>query len=245
MARFLKRIKRQVRIRAMSVRRIIAEAMPPQWRDFLRPIVHFFDMLVLDHLFIRILFPNRHKISEKAWRSAQPLPFHLKKAKQLGIRTVINLRGNAHPSTYRIEQQNCRLLDINFIDFRLRSRAPPSREELQGLRKLFDNVEYPILLHCKSGADRAGLVSALYLYWVEGIPLALARNQLSLRFGHVRHADTGMLDVFLEEYLSHTKHDPIDLNTWVESYYNPQELKVRFKSKSWANRFIYGLLRRE
>ncbi|MFM7084775.1 MAG: fused DSP-PTPase phosphatase/NAD kinase-like protein [Hyphomicrobium sp.] len=240
-----KRLKHKVRLYAKSIRRSIAGALPYKLYKLLSPFVHFVDMLIFDHLFVRLLFPNRHKISERAWRSAQPLPFQLQQTKKLGIRTVINLRGNANSTTYRLEQKSCKELGINYVDYKLRSRAAPTQEELLGLRNLFKNVEYPILLHCKSGADRAGLASALFLYWVEGVPLEFARHQLSLRYGHVRQADTGLLDVFLEEYLTHAANDSIDLMTWAGRYYNPEQLKIKFKSKGWANRFLYGLLRRE
>ncbi len=56
-------------------------------------------MLLFDHLFVRVLFPNRHKITAKAWRAAQPLPYQLAKVKALGVRTVINLRGNPKTPT--------------------------------------------------------------------------------------------------------------------------------------------------
>jgi protein tyrosine/serine phosphatase len=38
-----------------------------------------------------------------------------------------------------------------------------------------------MLIHRKSGADRAGLMSALYLDLKEGVPMAQAKRQLSLR----------------------------------------------------------------
>lgn len=240
-----KRLKRQVRARASSFRTSVALALPTTLRDKLAPMVHFMDMLLLDHLFVRLVFPNRHRISKKAWRSAQPLPYQLKTAKDLGIQTIINLRGNANGTTYRLEKQACQQLGLKFIDYKLRSRDVPSKEELYGLHALFQTVKYPILIHCKSGADRAGLASALYLHWVEGVPLEMARHQLSLRYGHLRNADTGLLDVFLEEYLAFNTRDSMDLLTWVERYYNPKEIKARFKSKGWANRFVYGFLKRE
>jgi len=46
---------------------------------------------------------------------------------------------------------------------------------------LFGTLEYPILMHCKSGADRVGLMSALYLHTRHGVPISEARRQLSLR----------------------------------------------------------------
>lgn len=42
----------------------------------------------------------------------------------------------------------------------------------------------PLLVHCMSGADRAGLVSALYEYAIAGESAAEADDQLSLAYGH-------------------------------------------------------------
>jgi hypothetical protein len=42
----------------------------------------------------------------------------------------------------------------------------------------------PILIHCKNGADRSGLVGALYLYTQEGRPAEVAYRELSISRGH-------------------------------------------------------------
>ena len=55
-----------------------------------------------------------------------------------------------------------------------------------------------MLMHCKSGADRAGLMSVLYRFLHEGVPLKEATQELSLKYGHFRQADTGILDYFFE-----------------------------------------------
>ena len=49
--------------------------------------------------------------------------------------------------------------------------------------KLIDQAPKPILIHCESGADRTGLVSALYRL-SRGQPLAVAEQELSPRYGH-------------------------------------------------------------
>ena len=52
--------------------------------------------------------------------------------------------------------------NIKLIDFRARSRAAPEKEMIFEADKLFKNISYPALIHCKSGADRAGIMCALY-----------------------------------------------------------------------------------
>ena len=43
----------------------------------------------------------------------------------------------------------------------------------------------PILIHCKAGADRTGLATALYLSRVALLSEKEAESQLSIRYGHV------------------------------------------------------------
>src|SRR5690606_15612806 len=102
------------------------------------------------------------------------------------------------------EQEACRRYGIELVNYKVRSRAAPSRAEVKGALELFDSIQYPMLMHCKSGADRAGLMSVLYRHLKEGVPLAEAKQELSWRFGHIRQADTGILDYFFERYLQDT-----------------------------------------
>lgn len=202
-------------------------------------------MLLLDHLIVRLVFPNRHRLSSEAWRAAQPLPHQIRDLKRRGVRTVVNLRGATDTSTYAFEQTACREAGLALVDFAVRSRAAPTRAEVLAARDLFSSVQYPILLHCKSGADRAGLMSALYLHTRHGVPISQARRQLSLRFGHIRQADTGVLDEFFEAYLAHAAAHPIDFYDWVETVYDPKDVYERLHAKGWANRIVDKVFRRE
>jgi len=241
----IKQLKRSLRKQSMNLRSQVAAHAPEPVRRAVSPFVGYADMLLFDHLFIRVMFPNRHRLTPRAWRAAQPLPFQLRTIKALGVKTVVNLRGNPEQTTARFERAACERIGLTYVDYRLRSRDAPSKAELHGLRQLFQSLEHPILLHCKSGADRAGLASVLYLHLVEGVPIAKARRQLSLRYGHVRQADTGVLDALFDRYLAHAKQDPIDFFAWVDNHYDPEELKRTFRSQGWANRIVDGLLRRE
>jgi protein tyrosine phosphatase (PTP) superfamily phosphohydrolase (DUF442 family) len=241
-----KDLKRTFRKHITNARAYISETTPEPVRRWAGPWVGYADMLLLDHLFVRVLFPNRHRLADRAWRAAQPLPYQLRKVKSLGVRTVVNLRGGGRKNpTARREQAACERLGLNYVEFKLRSRDAPSKDELYGLRELFANVEHPILFHCKSGADRAGLASVLYLHLVEHVPIEKARDQLSLRYGHIKQADTGVLDAFFERYLADNAKSSVDFYTWVDTTYDPVALKQSYRSRGWANRIVDGLLRRE
>jgi hypothetical protein len=78
-----------------------------------------------------------------------------------------------------------------------------------------------------------------------GVPIAEAKRELSLRYGHIRQADTGILDYFFERYLADNAKAPIPFADWVETVYNAGELKRSFRAKGWANRLVNSVLRRE
>ncbi len=191
------------------------------------------------------MYLNKHALSEHAWRSAQPAPHHIAAAARAGIRTIVNLRGERQCGSYWLERAACARHGIQLVNYQVRSRAAPSKEELWGAKHMLDRVEYPILLHCKSGADRAGLMSVLYKHLKLGVPIADAKRELSLRYGHIRQSDTGVLDAFFDRYLADTADRPMAFFDWVDRVYDPTELKTAFVAKGWANRIVNGILRRE
>lgn len=212
----------------------------------MRPVAEYFDLYLVDHGIFRILYSNSHKVADGVWRSSQPAPYQIKRFARRGVRTVINLRGERDCGSYRLEQSACERYGVKLVDFPLlRSRAAPDKESLLQLRELFDQVEYPVLIHCKSGADRAGIVSSLYLFFKEGHPIEEAMRHLSLRYGHVKQADTGVLDYFFERYLEHNRKAPTPFLDWVDAVYDPVELKSTFRARSWANVLVNRLAVRE
>ena len=228
-----------------SLRQGVINASPPWLRRTLGPAVLYADMLLVDHGIFRLAYLNQHKLGTKAWRSAQPTPGQLGGIAELGVRTVINLRGARVCGSYWLEQHACQRHGLTLVDYQIRSRAAPSKAEILGARDLLRRVEYPILMHCKAGADRAGLMSTLYMIVHEGRPVAEAIEQLHPRFGHIRQSDAGILDYFFERYLADNAKNPIDFFDWVERVYDPEEMKRSFKAKGWANLLANRVLRRE
>jgi protein tyrosine phosphatase (PTP) superfamily phosphohydrolase (DUF442 family) len=245
MAKIAKHQRRKVRVFMRGLRQGIVDRSPAWARNAFGPVVNYADMLLVDHGIFRLAYLNLHRLGASAWRSAQPAPHHISRIARLGVRTVVNLRGARVCGSYWLEVEACRRHGIKLVDYQIRSRAAPSREEVLGARDLLLGIEKPVLLHCKSGADRAGLMSTLYLIAVEGVPVDEARRQLALKYGHIRQSDTGMLDHFFECYLAETADRPMPFFDWVERVYDADAVKRSFAAKGWANVITNRILRRE
>jgi uncharacterized protein (TIGR01244 family) len=190
------------------------------------------NMMLADHGLIRLVYPNRHRVDNKLWRSAQPLPRDIAWAARNGIRTVVNLRGGREFGCWPLEKEACEAAGIRLVDMPLYARGVPRVEALRWARELFDTIEYPALIHCKSGADRTGLAAALYLLLHAGRPVAEARAQLHYRYGHFRWTATGVLDAFLDSYERDVKDRELAFLEWVETVYDPAALSGTFEPAS-------------
>ena len=245
MAKFAKSPRKAVKKYIQSGRSAVVTHAPPWLRRALGPATLYADMLFTDHGIFRMVYLNKHRVADKVWRAAQPAPHHIRKISNKGIKTIVNLRGNRACGSYWLEQKLCAELGVELVNYQVRSRAAPSKEELRGARRLFEQVQYPILMHCKSGADRAGLMSVLYCIWQKDMPVEKAIKQLSLKYGHIRQADTGVLDYFFERYIAYNATTPISFMDWVETVYDPDEVKKSFHARSFANTVVNKVLRRE
>ena len=245
MASLAKRWKRTVKRATLGWRESLAASTPDWLMRVGRRPAQWLDMLLLDHGIFRVIYLNKYRLSDDAWRSAQPAPHQIAALKRVGIKTIVNLRGPRSCGSYWLETDACERHGIKLVDYQVRSRAAPSKDEIRGARAVLESIQYPMLLHCKSGADRAGLMSVLYRHVKLGEPIEQAKRELSWRYGHIRQSDTGVLDAFFERYLADTKDRPMAFFDWVETVYDADDVKNTFVAKGWANRIVNGILRRE
>ena len=245
MAGLLKETKRGLRRKSGAFLHNAIHHSPSWLKRSAAPALCYAEMLFVDYGVARAVYNNRHRVAADVWRSAQPAPHHLRWAAGQGVKTVINLRGDQSFGTRWLEERACTLNGLKLVDLKLRSRSAPDKDELKAVRDILKTVAFPVLIHCKSGADRAGLMSALVLHTHGSVPIAEAAKQLSLRYGHIRQADTGVLDYMFERYLSDNAKTPIAFWDWVETVYDPVEVNNTFKAKGWANRLVNGVLHRE
>lgn len=244
-ASFVKRQRRAIVTSYRRYRNRLAGVDALLKRPRLVGFFEHFDLVVIDHGFARLIYLNLDEVVPGVWRSAQPGPQHIGQFAERGLRTIVNLRGPRDCGSYRLERKACAKHGIELIDFKMRSRGVPERQTVHEVQALFERIEYPALMHCKSGADRVGLMSALYLLLREGRPVEEAAQQLSWRYGHFKRADTGVLDHFLESYRAENARAPIDFVRWVDERYDPGAVAASFKPRLFANFMVDRVLRRE
>jgi protein tyrosine/serine phosphatase len=206
----------------------------------------YLDYLWNDHAYLRLGFSNAHWVSEELVRANQPWPHQIAAWKARGIRTIINLRGGFDASFHALEKDACDRLGLKLVDFTITSREVPSRDRVLGAKRLFETIEYPALMHCKSGADRAGIMSVLYMHFRKGRTIREAMDQLHLRYLHVRQGKTGVLDYTFERYLDEGEPAGLSFLEWVQSpMYDPAGMKAKFRASLLGSLITERLLRRE
>lgn len=203
------------------------------------------DLMWTDHGFLRAAFQNFHWISPEMARSNQPSPRHVARYAAMGIKTIINLRGFNDSGQYWLEREACAEHGVTLVDAPIGSREPPSIERVERAKTIFDTIQYPALMHCKSGADRAGLMAVLYKHFRLGQPIEQALDQLSLKYLHVKQGKTGMLGFFFDAYLRETAESGKPFIDWIREDYDPAKVKASFMGQWWANVLVDKVLRRE
>jgi len=118
-------------------------------------------------------------------------------SRQYGIKSVLNLRGaHAGEGWYDGEMTAVRDLGIAHFDYGLSAKRAVTGAQIADLLDLMRRAPKPLLIHCQSGADRSGLVAALYEYAITGAKVENADRQLSLAYGHFPYltSRTGAMD---------------------------------------------------
>ena len=205
------------------------------------------DYIWHDHAFLRVFFRNAHWLGPDLVRTNQPSPRQLADWKRQGIRTVINLRGSDRDEAwFALEKDACARLGLTLISAPLDSRDPPQKDRVHRARELFRTIAYPALIHCKSGADRAGMMAVFYRHFHLGEPMSEAIGQLSKRYLHHREGLTGVLDYTLEKYLTEVEPTGVSFIDWIDSdAYDPKAIRAEFKAGWWGTLLTEKLLRRE
>ncbi|MBA5723713.1 dual specificity protein phosphatase family protein [Candidatus Liberibacter sp.] len=119
------------------------------------------------------------------YRSAQPDDEFIEYLwKNHAIKSIINLREDT-AEWYTKEEAISRKLGIKLLNFPMSPSKELNEERIRNLVSLMSSAPKPLLIHCKGGADRTGLASALYLYFIAPHNhRSKADRQLSIFYGH-------------------------------------------------------------
>ena len=203
------------------------------------------DSLWMDHSLFRMLWDNVHEVVPgRIWRGNHPTPARLRRlTERLGLKTLVNLRGPRKCGSDELSRAEAAKLGLTHTYMAFESRGAPHRDRILRFHGIWQTLVTPALMHCKSGADRAGLASGLVLMF-EGGTSADALKQLSWRYGHWGTSRTGILDAFFHHYAA-VAEGRVPFIDWVRDEYDEQGLRDRFRANGLASFVTDHVLRRE
>ncbi|MBV9734707.1 MAG: protein tyrosine phosphatase [Acidisphaera sp.] len=207
--------------------------------------IAWLDSLLVDHGVFRTVWTNwAPVIPGRLYRCNHPTPGRLAAVtRRYHLRTLINLRGLCRNGSDALTREMAAHLGLDFIDAPLESRGAPQRDRILRLAGIFGTMQEPALIHCKSGADRAGLAAGIFVL-MQGGRAADALAQLSLRFGHFRRSRTGVLDAFFLRYAREAE-GRLPFLDWVRDEYDEAGLRHDFRANGLASFVNDWVLARE
>ncbi|HEU4795693.1 MAG TPA: tyrosine-protein phosphatase [Pyrinomonadaceae bacterium] len=111
--------------------------------------------------------PRFQQVNERLYRSAQPHKGGIKRLQELGINTIINLRGASDRT--RAQEAEARALGLNYFTLSLPNWGRPKDARVARILEIISAPENGrVLIHCRSGVDRTGMIVALHRMQNEG-----------------------------------------------------------------------------
>jgi protein tyrosine/serine phosphatase len=92
-------------------------------------------------------------------------------------------------------------MNVIRYDYPIGDRTEASMEQMDKIVKIIRDAPKPLLIHCKAGADRTSLASALYMYAIKKD--IDAEKQISIIYGHFPWlgSKTSAMDRSFERYM--------------------------------------------
>jgi protein tyrosine phosphatase (PTP) superfamily phosphohydrolase (DUF442 family) len=106
--------------------------------------------------------PNLHRVTPTLYRGAQPTAEGFRQLKALGVRTVINLR------SFHSDRDEIGDTGLAYEHLYMKAWHPEQKEIVRFLQIVTDPRRTPAFVHCQHGADRTGLMCAVYRIIVGG-----------------------------------------------------------------------------
>ncbi|GGF76780.1 Tyrosine phosphatase family protein [Mameliella alba] len=186
---------------------------------------------LFDHAFLRVLWTNFFQIAPGVYRSNQPTHRRFERYAALGIRTVVNLRGEDKHAHYLFEKESVEALGMTLVNAKLWAREAAPRKRIIGVIDALRAAERPMMFHCKSGADRAGFVAAMYLLVFENAPISDAKKQLGLRYMHLDFTKTGVQDYVLRVFEARQELGEIGFEDWIRTEYQAKAIQSAWEAR--------------
>jgi len=106
--------------------------------------------------------PNLFKIDDGFYRGAQPRNDGIQRLQEMGIRTVVSFR-TSHSDRKESERSG-----LDYVRLPVQPWDVDEEEVIEFLSVAADPERRPVFVHCYHGADRTGMMTAVYRVVVQG-----------------------------------------------------------------------------
>ncbi len=100
---------------------------------------------------------NFHQVNENIYRGAQPHRQGFAGLAKIGVKTVIDLRGESSEAN-AVQRAGLHYVRMHWNGY----KAPDDTQIAAVLALLNDSSQWPVFIHCRRGADRTGTAIACY-----------------------------------------------------------------------------------
>jgi len=146
--------------------------------------------------------PNFHQVNSKLYRGAQPKTGGLQELANLGIKTVVNLRGNGEGGLK--EEEEARSRGLRYFNVPFKRAGRPREADIELVLSIINTPEnQPVFVHCAQGVDRTGTVIAVYRIAHDGWTSEEAKAEAN-RYG-MHPWEMGMKNYIHDFYQRHAK----------------------------------------
>ena len=136
-----------------------------------------------------------HKVNDHIYRGPQPSTEGFAALARMGVKTVIDLRGG--PFHKPREKKLVRTSGMHYVQERFSGIFPPHDSQIaKMLEAMEDPFNAPVFIHCKRGADRAGVLIACYRIAHDGWTNQQAMDEAT--DGHI-----SPLEILMRRYIRH------------------------------------------
>jgi len=101
-----------------------------------------------------------YRVDDHVYRGRQPKKEEFAKLSQMGIKTVLDLRGGFVYKPW--ERKVAEAAGLQYVRIGLSGIFPPTEKQVQKILALLeDPAQAPVFAHCRRGADRRGFPDSL------------------------------------------------------------------------------------
>jgi protein tyrosine/serine phosphatase len=105
---------------------------------------------------------NFAKVSDILYRGEQPTKEGFAELKKMGVKTVVNLR------SFNSDRDEMKGLGLQYVHIYCKAWHPEDEDVVKFLQVMRDPKNHPVFIHCMHGADRTGMMNAVYRIYHQG-----------------------------------------------------------------------------